>query len=258
MGSFKNYLSILLMVLLFIYCSDDKSTNPAEEEDEFPEFQINFVDIETPQKVLEASEQGDLPAMLAMTAIETMQMVKEFGSEGYMSGVFGGQLANLNYLGKPSSPETKYNKSYTTNGVTINIFQEITPIMINGEVTLNGTLEGSSITFNNWTQSEIFSTLGTFDGFFNVYELNTNTEAMSVEWEQENSEYVTIYYAFRGIGPLPSISGTWHYYLENKMMVGQIEYLDGTHYDIKIYADGTGEYTHWSSDSQILYEGTWD
>ncbi len=249
----KKYRFILLFVsLLLAGCSSSDGPNDNDDGEEFPEYEVNFVDITVPANIQNQADNGDMAAVWAVMILENFEAVNDFGSEYSASG---NPAVSSNRLPKA---ETIYTRTFDVDGVTITMMQEITNDFVMGEVTLNGTQGSTGFVFQNWMQSEMMCLFNTYEGYFKAYRLNSTVKSVDIEWTQETSELLRLtYYIDDGLG-IFSFEGDGYYNLSTSVITFHFTSFDETRYDMRINRDGTGEYTHWAATGGVIIdEGTW-
>ena len=247
----KKYVYVLFLILIFLLagCSSDDGPNDSTNSEEFPEYNVHFVDISVPANIQNRADEGDMAAGWAVMIVEMFESVNSFGDDYSMTSNSANSLLKIDRI---------YTREYNVDGVTITQMQEITDDYLMGEVTLNGTQQSTGFVFNNWVQSEIMCLFSTYDGYFKSYFFNTTTETVDVEWTQETSDLIKYDFMINDGYGLISFNGEGYYQLSTGQVTLHFTMFDGTYYDMRFRQNGTGEYTHWASEGgTVLDEGTW-
>lgn len=250
----KKYITIaaVLSLLVLFGCSSGDDSNDSADAEEFPEYEVHFVDMSVPANIQEQSDNGDMAATWAVTVIELFESVTSFGDDDPIEGT-------ASYIADSSMSfnNSIYTMNYTIDGVTITHWQEKDADYMMAEVTLNGTQESTGIVFDNWIQSEMMCLYGEYEGYWKAYMTNTDNETVDVEWSQETTDKIYLTYMVDDGYGLISFAGYGYYLISAGRMSFHMTIPDGTKYDMLVESDGTGEYQHYASDDSLIDDGTW-
>lgn len=227
---------VLFALLYFAGCSSD---NPTEPENDNNPPKIEFQKYSVPTHLQEVADNGNTAAATAVVMYELLASIQDYAN-----------------MFSPPASMSKFSKSTTTfkdytwqiGELNVKLSVEYDNDIVNMDLIYNGS--DGVYTYNNFQAGEAMFLLDGSYGFIKLNSFGNSTALLDLSWEkQKNGD---MYFDFNYLNSIKfnCLAGS-----PDQPIVFTLE-VDGYSTDIKVFPDGSGEYTRFDDKGNVLESST--